>query len=138
MRRLLLGASPPITEGIQWNLPSFRVQEWFARLNLRRDVVLVVLHLGAKVKDGSTSGMDLRDPKGAARGPEYGTRSVLPAAEPCRGEPRSHFSAAGRMDLVPRSGPVRIRRRIATIVTATSANPTANAPGPSGISVDSA
>ena len=64
VRSLILGASPRITEGIKWNSPSFRVQEWFATVNLRKDVVMVILHLGAKVKDNSTEGMALRDPNG--------------------------------------------------------------------------
>lgn len=64
VRSILLGVSPEIIEGIKWNAPSFRVQEWFATVNIRKDVVLVILHLGAKVKDNSTAGLTIRDPTG--------------------------------------------------------------------------
>lgn len=53
VRALILAASPEIAEGIKWNAPSFRRQEWFATFHLRpRDVVQLILHLGAKAKDG--------------------------------------------------------------------------------------
>lgn len=60
VRGLILGLSgappdgtlPVITEGIQWNCVSFRVDEWFATLNVhpaKTPYVLLVLHRGAKV-----------------------------------------------------------------------------------------
>ena len=64
VRSIILGASPKISEGIQWNSPSFRVGEWFATMNLRKSDVMVVLHLGAKVKDDSTAKKDVTDPNG--------------------------------------------------------------------------
>lgn len=63
IRRSVLDASPRITEGVKWNSPSFYCKGWFATVNARdRDTVLVVLHLGAKVRDDSTAGVSIRDP----------------------------------------------------------------------------
>lgn len=64
VRGIILGASPGISEGIKWKSPSFRVNEYFATINTRSDVVLVILHLGAKVKDNSTMGLKISDPTG--------------------------------------------------------------------------
>ena len=64
VRSIILAVSPRISEGIKWNSPSFRVKEWFATINIRKDVVLVILHLGAKVKDNSTAGLAVDDPTG--------------------------------------------------------------------------
>lgn len=62
VRAIILGASPKISEGIKWNAPSFRVDEYFATFNLRKKEVLVILHLGAKVRDNSTAGLAIDDP----------------------------------------------------------------------------
>jgi hypothetical protein len=52
VRRLILGVSPTIRDGVKWNSLSFRNSEWFATVNLRsKDVVQLVLHTGAKAKD---------------------------------------------------------------------------------------
>ena len=64
VRSIILGVSPKISEGIKWNSPSFRVNEWFATTNIRKDVLLVILHLGAKVKDNSTAGLTIDDRTG--------------------------------------------------------------------------
>jgi hypothetical protein len=64
VRSIILGASSKISEGIKWNSPSFRVTEWFATINIHKDVVLVVLHQGAKVKGNSTAGLTIDDPTG--------------------------------------------------------------------------
>lgn len=65
IREIILGADPAIQEGIKWNVPSFRTTEWFATFNLRgKDGIQVILHLGAKVRDNSTVGMDIPDPQG--------------------------------------------------------------------------
>jgi hypothetical protein len=64
VRSIILGVSPEINEGIKWNSPSFRVQEYFATINVRKDIVHVMLHLGAKVKDNSTGGLAISDPTG--------------------------------------------------------------------------
>ncbi len=64
VRATILGASPKIGEGIQWNTPSFRTTEWFATINIRKDEVLVILHRGAKVKDNSSGGLAISDPSG--------------------------------------------------------------------------
>lgn len=64
VRAIILGASREICEGIKWNAPSFRCKEYFATINIRKDVVLVILHLGAKVKDNSTAELTISDPTG--------------------------------------------------------------------------
>ena len=56
LRQIILGADPRIAEGIKWNAPSFRTSEYFATFHLRaKGGVQVILHLGAKKRDGSTS-----------------------------------------------------------------------------------
>jgi hypothetical protein len=65
VRRIILGVSPTIHEGIKWNSLSFRTTEYFATVNWRcRDSVQLVFHQGAKVKDNSTQGIQIDDPKG--------------------------------------------------------------------------
>jgi uncharacterized protein YdhG (YjbR/CyaY superfamily) len=67
VRRILLGVSPSIREGVKWNAPSFRTSEYFATFFLRsRDSVQLVFHLGAKVKDG-TQRRRSADPAGLAK-----------------------------------------------------------------------
>lgn len=54
LREIILGADPRIAEGIKWNAPSFRTSEWFATFHLRaKDGVQLILHLGAKRRDGA-------------------------------------------------------------------------------------
>ena len=52
VRLIVLGASATISEGIKWNVPSFRTEkEWFATFNMRaKDSVQLVFHLGAKTR----------------------------------------------------------------------------------------
>ncbi len=64
VRSIVLGVNPEISEGIKWNSPSFCFKEYFATINIRKDVVLVILHLGAKVKDNSFAGLTISDPTG--------------------------------------------------------------------------
>jgi uncharacterized protein YdhG (YjbR/CyaY superfamily) len=65
VRKIILGVSPKIAEGIKWNSLSFRTSEFFATVNLRsKDRVQLVFHKGAKVKDNSTAGMQIKDPSG--------------------------------------------------------------------------
>lgn len=62
VREIILG-TPGVTEGIKWNAPSFRTTEWFATFHLRAKAgVMVVLHLGAKVRDRDALTID--DPDG--------------------------------------------------------------------------
>jgi len=64
LRQIILGADPSIAEGIKWNAPSFRTSEYFATFHLRaKDGVQVILHLGAKTRDDSTSGVSIADPE---------------------------------------------------------------------------
>ena len=52
VRKLILGASPAISDGVKWKSLSFRRSDWFATVNLRsKDVIQLVFHTGAKVKD---------------------------------------------------------------------------------------
>jgi hypothetical protein len=61
-RSLILSADPSISEGIKWNVPSFRTSEFFATLHLRaQDRVSIILHFGAKKRD--TSGIVVSDPE---------------------------------------------------------------------------
>jgi uncharacterized protein YdhG (YjbR/CyaY superfamily) len=65
VRRIILGVSPEIREGIKWNAPSFATTEFFATVNLRaRDRLQLIFHMGAKVKDNSTKGMRIANPVG--------------------------------------------------------------------------
>src|SRR5262245_33627850 len=63
VRRIILGVSPEIREGIKWNSPSFRTTEYFATINVRGKDVRLILHLGAKVKD-NTKQVQIADPAG--------------------------------------------------------------------------
>jgi len=52
VRKLILSTDPAISDGVKWNSLSFRKSDWFATVNLRsKDVVQLVFHTGAKVKD---------------------------------------------------------------------------------------
>jgi hypothetical protein len=63
VRAYILQADPSITEGIKWKAPSFCVQEYFATIHLKNtQAVQVILHLGAKVRQGG--GVQLEDPTG--------------------------------------------------------------------------
>mgnify|MGYP001250118148 CR=1 FL=1 len=63
LRRIILGASPAITEGIKWKAPSFRTTDDFATVNLRStDRVQVIFHTGAKVKAYAKTGIEIDDP----------------------------------------------------------------------------
>ena len=45
LRQIILAADPSITEGIKWNVPSFRTSEYFATMHLRaKDGIHVILH----------------------------------------------------------------------------------------------
>ena len=63
IRQTILKAAPGITEGIKWNAPSFYFHGWFATANLRGPKgVMIVLHHGAKVKDGAADVFKIADP----------------------------------------------------------------------------
>lgn len=52
VRRIILGVSATISEGVKWNAPSFRTEkEWFATVNLRgKESLQIIFHLGAKAR----------------------------------------------------------------------------------------
>lgn len=63
VRALLLAADATIQEGIKWNAPSFRVQEYFATVHLRNTkAVQIIFHLGAKARPDAKLTLD--DPAG--------------------------------------------------------------------------
>lgn len=64
VRFIILGVNTEISEGIKWNCPSFCFKEYFATINIRNEVVLVILHLGAKVKNSNFAGLTISDPAG--------------------------------------------------------------------------
>lgn len=68
VRRILLDADPRIAEGIKWNAPSFRTADWFATTHLRaKDGVQIILHFGAKKRDGFAPRAAVADPDGLLR-----------------------------------------------------------------------
>lgn len=63
LRKIILDADPKIAEGIKWNAPSFRTSEYFATFHLRApDGVQLILHLGAKKRDGASPRAEIADP----------------------------------------------------------------------------
>lgn len=63
VRKTILGADRSILEGVKWNAPSFRTNEWFATINLRsKNDLEIVLHFGAK-KRVKWKRPDIDDPK---------------------------------------------------------------------------
>jgi uncharacterized protein YdhG (YjbR/CyaY superfamily) len=68
LRRLILGASPKVTEGIKWNAPSFRTTEWFATMNVTGRsspaCLRIILHLGAKPKPDALKRLKIADSSG--------------------------------------------------------------------------
>lgn len=64
LRAIVLKAHPSIREGIKWNSLSFHTSEYFATVHLRaKDGVQLILHLGAKKRDGSAR-LAIADPQG--------------------------------------------------------------------------
>lgn len=65
IRNCVLSADSKIKEGVKWNAPSFRTHEYFATTNLRdKQGVGVILHLGAKVREQGSAGLNVADPSG--------------------------------------------------------------------------
>ncbi|HEX5053251.1 MAG TPA: DUF1801 domain-containing protein [Planctomycetota bacterium] len=74
LRRLFLGASAQVCEGIKWNSPSFRVADWFATINVcgagrpprpaDPPSLRIVLHTGAKAKGAVSKAGRVADPEG--------------------------------------------------------------------------
>ncbi|TWT43907.1 hypothetical protein RAS1_03070 [Phycisphaerae bacterium RAS1] len=67
LRRLILGVSPAIREGVKWNSPSFQTTDFFATINVHRKGgaggIRLILHTGAKRKDAVMRGR-VPDPAG--------------------------------------------------------------------------
>lgn len=65
IRASIMAVDPGIAEGIKWNSPSYRTNEYFATTNLReKQGVGVILHLGAKVRVIGPDGLSIADPEG--------------------------------------------------------------------------
>lgn len=65
LRRIVLDADPSIGEGIKWNAPSFRTNEYFATTHLReKHGIGLILHFGAKKTAIATTGVEIADPAG--------------------------------------------------------------------------
>lgn len=63
LRAIVREVSPSIQEGVKWKAPSFRVDEYFATINLReKQGVGVVLHFGAKVREVALGPDSIDDP----------------------------------------------------------------------------
>lgn len=63
LRAAILEADPTIRDGVKWNAPSFRTNEYFATVNLReKDGFSVILHLGAKVRGQDAPDIKVGDP----------------------------------------------------------------------------
>ena len=64
IRQIILSVDPSIAESIKWNAPSFYTSEHFATFQLRaKDGAQIILHLGAKTRDTSTTGIAIADPE---------------------------------------------------------------------------
>jgi len=68
VRAIILAVDPAISEGIKWNVPSFRTEkEWFATFNVRAtESVQLIFHLGAK-KRPDQKAIKLVDPSGLTK-----------------------------------------------------------------------
>ncbi len=68
VRRIILGVSPAISEGVKWNAPSFRTEkDWFATIHVRaKERVQLILFLGVK-KRPDLKPFELPDPKGLVK-----------------------------------------------------------------------
>ncbi len=65
-RKIILGVSPDIGEGIKWKAPSFRAADYFATVNLRsNEAAQFIFHTGAKPKQPKS--MRLADPAGLVK-----------------------------------------------------------------------
>ncbi|BCW88494.1 hypothetical protein sos41_16350 [Alphaproteobacteria bacterium SO-S41] len=65
IRQAILAAAPEIREGIKWNMPSFRLADYFATTNLNPEGgVRVILHTGAKAKASGVGREAVPDPDG--------------------------------------------------------------------------
>ena len=63
LREVMRAADPAVSEGMKWNAPSFRTQQYFATTHLRAKIGIgLILHLGARVRDGASIHID--DPDG--------------------------------------------------------------------------
>ena len=65
IRRAILAAVPEIREGIKWNMPSFRLADYFATTNLNpKGGVRLILHTGANAKASGVGREAVPDPNG--------------------------------------------------------------------------
>ena len=84
LRAAILAADPRIREEIKWNVPSFRIAEFFATLHLRVKVGAgVILHFGARKNAISKTGVAIADPQALLQwlGKDRATVTFRDAAE---------------------------------------------------------
>ena len=64
LREIILGANPAIADGIKWNAPSYRTEDWFATTHLRAKTgVQMVMHFGAKKRANFSPRKQIADPE---------------------------------------------------------------------------
>lgn len=65
LRAAILESDSAVSEGVKWNAPSYRTNEYFATTNLRTKTgVGLVLHFGAKVRAVDAGKDTITDPTG--------------------------------------------------------------------------
>lgn len=63
LRALMREVDPAVAEGIKWNAPSWRTDDYFATTHLRaRGGLALVLHRGAKARALPAGGLAIDDP----------------------------------------------------------------------------
>lgn len=64
LRQIILGADSRISQGIKWNVPSFRTTEYFATFYLRaKESIQIILHFGAKPRALPVGDIAIADPE---------------------------------------------------------------------------
>lgn len=65
LRAAILESDSAVSEGVKWNAPSYKTNEYFATTNLRTKTgVGLVLHFGAKVRTVDAGKDTITDPTG--------------------------------------------------------------------------
>lgn len=75
IQSLILAVSPAISQGVNWNAPSFFCEDWFATFHLRTtEGVEMILHRGARVREAMAP---VDDPAGLLRWLDSNRASVI-------------------------------------------------------------
>ncbi|MGX5729542.1 DUF1801 domain-containing protein [Pseudoxanthomonas beigongshangi] len=89
LRGIVTGVDPRIAEGVKWNAPSWRLDEYFATTHLRaRQGIGVILHRGAKTR-APEQRPAIDDPDGLLEwlGPDRARVAFADRDELCRRQP---------------------------------------------------